>query len=54
MILPLSFIPYYFFAFEIELWLCPSLYKMLILYFKIETQIKLIIELIFLIGLEFN
>jgi hypothetical protein len=30
----------------------PSLYKILILYFKIKTQIKLIVELIFLIGLR--
>ena len=53
MYLPLPFISYYILSFEIELRFC-LLYKMLILYFKIETQIKLIMELIFLIVLGLN
>jgi hypothetical protein len=40
--------------FGTKLWIYPSIYKILILYFKIETQIKLIVELIFLIGLGLN
>jgi hypothetical protein len=54
MYLPLPFISYYILSFEIELRFCPFLYKMLILYFKIETKIKLIMELIFLIVLGLN
>jgi hypothetical protein len=54
MYLPMPFISYYILVFGIELQSCPYLYKILILYFKIETQIILIVELIFLIGLRLN
>jgi hypothetical protein len=54
MYLLMPFIPYYILASGIELQSCLSLYKILILYFKIEIQMILIVELIFLIGLGLN